>query len=98
LQTLPDRSASEYDSFAELVTRSPGAMLCLLSALRFHALTMQQSSDVWLAIPQKGQDTAVRLSTATGGRMSGPAKTVAGCFKFRNKIGPDVALEALHDT
>jgi hypothetical protein len=50
-------------------------MLCLLSALRFHALTMQQSSDVWLAIPQKGQDTAVRLSTATGGRMSGPAMT-----------------------
>ena len=26
-----------------------------------------------------------------------PAKTVADCFKFRNKIGLDVALEALHD-
>jgi predicted transcriptional regulator of viral defense system len=25
------------------------------------------------------------------------AKTVADCFKFRNKIGIDVALEALHD-
>ena len=25
------------------------------------------------------------------------AKTVADCFKFRNKIGMDVALEALHD-
>jgi len=25
------------------------------------------------------------------------AKTVADCFKFRNKIGLDVALEALHD-
>lgn len=25
------------------------------------------------------------------------AKTVADCFKFRNKIGTDVALEALHD-
>lgn len=27
----------------------------------------------------------------------GPAKTVADCFKFRNKIGTDVALEALRD-
>ena len=27
-----------------------------------------------------------------------PAKTVADCFKFRNKIGFDVALEALRDS
>jgi hypothetical protein len=26
-----------------------------------------------------------------------PAKTVADCFKFRNKIGTDVALEALRE-
>ncbi len=26
-----------------------------------------------------------------------PAKTVADCFKYRNKIGLDVALEALRD-
>ena len=25
----------------------------------------------------------------------GPAKTVADCFKFRNKIGVDIAIEAL---
>lgn len=30
-------------------------------------------------------------------RVYGPAKTVADCFKFRNKIGLDVALEALRD-
>jgi predicted transcriptional regulator of viral defense system len=30
-------------------------------------------------------------------RMFNAAKTVADCFKFRNKIGLDVALEALHD-
>ncbi len=27
----------------------------------------------------------------------GPAKTVADCFKFRNKIGTDIAVEALRD-
>ena len=30
-------------------------------------------------------------------RVFGVAKTVADCFKFRNKIGLDVALEALHE-
>jgi predicted transcriptional regulator of viral defense system len=30
-------------------------------------------------------------------RVYGPAKTVADCFKYRNKIGLDVALEALQD-
>ena len=30
-------------------------------------------------------------------RIYAPAKTIADCFKFRNKIGLDVALEALRD-
>lgn len=30
-------------------------------------------------------------------RVYDPAKTVADCFKFRNKVGLDVALEALRD-
>ena len=31
-------------------------------------------------------------------RVYTPAKTVADCFKFRNKIGSDVALEALRES
>ena len=30
-------------------------------------------------------------------RVYGPAKTVADCFKYRNKIGLDIAIEALRD-
>ncbi len=30
-------------------------------------------------------------------RVFSAAKTVADCFKFRNKIGLDVAIEALRD-
>ena len=30
-------------------------------------------------------------------RMTNPARTVADCFKYRNKIGLDVALEALKE-
>src|SRR6185437_12942658 len=31
-------------------------------------------------------------------RVYSPAKTVADCFKFRNTIGLDVALESLRET
>lgn len=31
-------------------------------------------------------------------RVYSPAKTVADCFKFRNKLGVDVALEVLRET
>jgi predicted transcriptional regulator of viral defense system len=31
-------------------------------------------------------------------RVYSPAKTVADCFKYRNKIGVDVAVEALRET
>ena len=30
-------------------------------------------------------------------KIYNPAKTIADCFKYRNKIGLDVALEALRD-
>jgi hypothetical protein len=30
-------------------------------------------------------------------KIYSPAKTVADCFKYRNKIGIDVAIEALRD-
>lgn len=40
----------------------------------------------------------MRLAEVPGWRFSGcAAKTVTDCFKFRNKIGLDVALEALKD-
>ena len=42
----------------------------------------------------------VRQKQVMGGtiRVYSPAKTVADCFKFRNKIGTEVALEALRDS
>jgi predicted transcriptional regulator of viral defense system len=107
-----------YDTFAEVAARSENGVLCLLSALRFHDLTMQQSSDVWLAIPHKAHASRFDYPPLRVIRMSGPAmtqgvetadvggtqvrvfgvaKTVADCFKFRNKIGLDVALEALRE-
>ncbi|HOX50024.1 MAG TPA: hypothetical protein PKY05_00950 [Fibrobacteria bacterium] len=37
----------------------------------------------------------IHEASGTGLRVYGKAKTVADCFKYRNKLGMDVALEAL---
>jgi len=45
--------------------------------------------------------TAGTESLTTDGvrvRVTNPAKTVADCFKYRNKVGMDVALEALRES
>ena len=47
----------------------------------------------------RGLESGVETHTVDGVlvRVFNPAKTVADCFKYRNKIGLDVALEALRD-
>jgi predicted transcriptional regulator of viral defense system len=118
LYTLADRAASELKSLTEVAARSESGVLCLRSALRFHDLTTQQSSDIWLAIPHKARAPRfnypplriIRISglamtegveiVDVGGaqvRAFNVAKTAADCFEFRNKIGLEVALEALRE-
>lgn len=118
LYALPDRSVSEHGSLAEIASKHPQAIVCLLSALRVHDLTTQSPFEVWLAIPNKARAPKmdypplriVRFSGAalTDGieehqidgvtvRVTNVARTVADCFKFRNKIGLDVAMEALNE-
>lgn len=118
LYRIPGAVVSENSSLAEVCRRAPAAVVCLLSALRFHDLTTQNPFEVWVALGPKSHvprvETVVlrpvRLSgvSLTYGvethnvsgveiRVYGVAKTVADCFKFRNKIGIDVAIEALRD-
>jgi predicted transcriptional regulator of viral defense system len=113
--TLP---ASEHISLLEVSRKVPKAVICLLSALRFHEIGTQSPFEVWVALDVKAwapriSASAVRIvrfsgealhfgveqKKISGGtiRVFSPAKTVADCFKFRNKIGIDVALEALRD-
>lgn len=118
LYALPDRQVSEHVTLAEVAARHPTAVVCLLSALRFHGLTTQAPFEVWIAISNKARAPqldyppirVVRFSgdALTQGvqehnvdgvkvRITSVAKTVADCFKYRNKIGLDVALEALKE-
>jgi predicted transcriptional regulator of viral defense system len=110
---------SEHSALAEVARRHPRAVVCLLSALRFHELTTQAPFEVWLAIPNKARAPRldypplriVRFSEraliegieehridGVPVRITNLARTVADCFKYRNKIGLDVALEALRES
>ena len=47
----------------------------------------------------EARDAGVEIHVVEGVpvRIYGAAKTVVDCFKFRNKIGTDIAVEALRD-
>ena len=118
LYALPGRPASEHASIAEIASKHPNIVVCLLSALQFYNLTTQSPSEVWIAIDNKARapkmdDPPLRIVRFSGDalsagvkehridgvtvRITSMAKTVADCFKYRNKIGLDVALEALQE-
>lgn len=118
LYSLPGAVLTEKHSLAEASRSIPHGVICLLTALRFHKLTTQNPSEVWMAIADKAwrpKQGSLRLrlvhmsgESFTSGveehdvagvpiRVYSAAKTVADCFKFRNRIGLDVAIEALRD-
>lgn len=119
LYALPDRPMSAYGPMAEMASRHPNVIVCLLSALQFHGLTTQAPFEVWVAIANKARAPKMEFPPLRIVRFSGDAlttgveehlvdgvtvhvtsvaKTVADCFKYRNKIGLDVALEALRES
>ncbi|HVZ42443.1 MAG TPA: type IV toxin-antitoxin system AbiEi family antitoxin domain-containing protein [Ramlibacter sp.] len=105
-------------TLAQVGKRLPGAVFCLITALRFHDLTTQSAPEVWIALAEKARAPQLDYPRLRIARFSGQArtqgievhktegvpirvysaaKTVADCFKYRNKIGIDVAVEALRD-
>ena len=113
-----EAKAGEHHTLAEVAKLVPKGIVCLLTALRFHALGTQHPREVWLAVDRRAAipklDVApMRIVRLTGValvagveehevegvtvRVTSPSRTVVDCFKFRNKIGVDVAVEALRD-
>ena len=120
--------SGERLTLLEVSHRLSKAVICLLSALRFHEIGTQSPSEVWIALPERYRwnprvggaghhprvsyppvrivrfsDKALRFGVQEHRvgdgiiKVFSPAKTVADCFKFRNKIGIDVAIEALKE-
>ena len=108
LYRLAEIGEAEHPDLVEVAARAPNAAVCLISALSYHGITTQIPSSSYHRIKLSIPVTMYRFDPKTfkdglethriGGmplKVYGIARTVVDCFKFRNKIGLDVALEAL---
>jgi predicted transcriptional regulator of viral defense system len=59
LYSLPDAEFGENIQLAEIAKRVPKAVVCLLSALRFHELTTQAPHQIWIAIGEKARSPRI---------------------------------------
>ncbi len=115
LANLPPLSNPDL---VQIAIRVPNSVICLISALSFHALTTQTPYKIYIAIPRNSYRPRIDYPPTEVVRLGEKAysagiekqnidgvdvniynkeKTVADCFKFRNKIGLDISLEALKD-
>ena len=118
LYQLPDMPLDANHTLAEATVLVPKGIVCLISALQFHGLTLQMPSAVWMAIdidawrPRIAQPSIRFVRFRGNGMTEGitrhrigtidvaitdPARTIVDCFRFRGKVGLDVALEGLRE-
>jgi predicted transcriptional regulator of viral defense system len=85
-------------AFHEMTTQSPASVwIALRKGARTPALTSPSLRIVRLSGPSLTGGIENHTIEGVRVRVYSAAKTVADCFKFRNKIGLDVAIEALKD-
>ena len=118
LYQLPGAPSHAAHALAEAAILVPRGIICLISALQFHGLTLQTPSAVWMAIERTAWLPKIEYPPIRFVRFSKsaliegvarhrieridvpittPARTVVDCFRYRNKIGLDVALEGLRE-
>ena len=118
LYQLPDAEIGPSHTLAEVAKLVPKGVICLISALSHHDLTLQLPPFVWVAIdghtrlpshrypPMRFVRFGSKALTMGVGehriegvdvRITTPAKTIVDCFRFRNKIGADIAISAMRE-
>ena len=118
LYQLPDTRVEAAHALAEAAVLVPKGVVCLISALQYHELTLQMPSAVWMAIDRAAwrprfEYPPIRFVRFTGAALSegverhrigtvavpitDPARTIVDCFRYRNKVGLDVAMEGLRE-
>jgi predicted transcriptional regulator of viral defense system len=118
LYQLPNIQIEAAYMLAEAAVLVPKGIVCLISALQFHELTLQMPSAVWMAIERTAWRPTISYPPIRFVRFSGwaitegvemypiqsrevpitnPARTIVDCFRYRNKIGIDVAIEGLRE-
>ena len=85
--------------FHEITTQSPPSIwIALGQGARKPALVSPSLSIIRMSGPSLTEGIENHQVEGVPVRVYSVAKTVADCFKFRNKIGLDVAIEALKDS
>ena len=118
LYQLPDASIDAAHTLVEAAVLVPKGVVCLISALQFHTLTLQMPSRVWMGIGRTGWKPTISYPPIRFVRFSewamidgverysiqsrkipitDPARTIVDCFRYRNKIGIDIAMEGLRE-
>ena len=118
LYQLPDAQIDAAHTVVEAATLVPKGIICLISALQFHTLTLQMPPEVWIAIERTAWKPTIIYPPIRFVRFSGwamtdgverypiqsrkvpitsPARTIVDCFRYRNKIGVDIAMEGLRE-
>lgn len=118
LYQLADASPDARRTLAEAAALVPKGIVCLVSALQFHGLTLQMPSEVWMAIDRTAWRPRIDYPPIRFVRFTGPAlkdgikrhriegidvaitepsRTIVDCFRYRGKVGIDVAMEGLRE-
>jgi len=85
-------------AFHEITTQNPASVwIALGKGARTPAIASPSLRVVRLTEPSLSEGIEIHSVEGVTVRVYSTAKTVADCFKFRNKIGLDVAIEALKD-
>jgi predicted transcriptional regulator of viral defense system len=118
LYQLADGAPDARRTLAEATALVPKGIVCLVSALQFHGLTLQMPSSVWMAIDRTAWRPRIDYPPIRFVRFAGsalregikrhriegiavaitdPPRTIVDCFRYRAKVGIDVAMEGLRE-
>src|ERR1700686_2381218 len=75
LYQLPDAEDEAAHALAEAAVLVPKGVVCLISALQFHELTLQMPSAVWMAIERTAWKPTISYPSVRFVRFSGWAMT-----------------------
>ncbi len=103
-------------SFIDVCKSIPKGIICLISALEYHGLSMINPSEIYVAIPNSEKPQTIEyppvkifyfrerfydfgIETKKNNhefvKIYNPEKTICDMFRYRKKLGEDLALEGL---
>jgi predicted transcriptional regulator of viral defense system len=116
LYKLSNYDVRENSGLVDVCNANPSIVICLISALEYYGMTLQNPSVIYAAIPNSGRkitlsyppvnffyfskrlhELGIIKAAAAGGaiRVYELEKTICDLFRFRKKIGEDIAIEGL---